>query len=536
MLPYLILGEDAYITIHDFLDQNVVIMAMLKSTGLMTRLRGIVPNMDGLDRSLFPFFTPFDVKMACYLLLPTYWAIIVYTFIYKVVAFVGMFLLVDSYIFKEKNRIASLLLSLGFALVPFYMELAISGAGFPLVIWAFLNLYYNRYITWSYISIAFYTFNSLLAYGGFFVLVLLSCFIVFDYLRTKELLKRVLYGFIFMSLVYVVANLGTIYSLFFSESFVSHRSEWVHSSTLGNDVLEFIKLLLFSQYHAGTLLALPILLLFIVVYSKYRKKYKVLPVVAILYCMVVGGILVGTLLKSAPIQLFVTIQFDRFYFFYPSVVYLLLFSICYVFIMQNQRCLLYLLVAYGLLCGVYFDTELKSNIRLLIGKELSSPSYRQFYDTELFGKIRTELKIPYDYTTKTVSVGLFPCVAEYNGFYTLDSYRVNYPIEYKRKFRKVISKELDKDDALKSNFDDWGSRCYVFSSELKEKGNQFLCSKKDDISVNNLDINTKALKELGCEYILSAVDIKNYKDLNLAYLNSYTTDQSYWNIRVYKLN
>ena len=76
----------------------------------------------------------------------------------------------------------------------------------------------------------------------------------------------------------------------------------------------------------------------------------------------------------------------------------------------------------------------------------------------------------------------------------------------------------------------------MFSAELKDKGNQFLCSKKDDISINHLDINTKALKDLGCEYILSAVDIKNYKDLNLSYINSYTTDQSYWDIRVYRLN
>ena len=58
MLPYIILGENAYITIHDFLDQNVVIMATLKKTGLLTSISGTVPNMDGLDRSLFPFFTP----------------------------------------------------------------------------------------------------------------------------------------------------------------------------------------------------------------------------------------------------------------------------------------------------------------------------------------------------------------------------------------------------------------------------------------------------------------------------------------------
>ena len=98
------------------------------------------------------------------------------------------------------------------------------------------------------------------------------------------------------------------------------------------------------------------------------------------------------------------------------------------------------------------------------------------------------------------------------------------------------SKELDKEDALRTYFDDWGSRCYVFSAELFKEGNQFLCSKLDDLSVNHLEINTEALKKLGCQYIFSAVDIQNYKDLNLAYINCYTTDLSFWNIRVYKLN
>lgn len=89
MLPYIILGENSFVYIHDFFDQNVPIIVDLKNNDLLSQFTGTVPNMEGLDRSLFPFFTPFDIKMVSYYFLPAYWAFVVYTFIYKVLAFCG---------------------------------------------------------------------------------------------------------------------------------------------------------------------------------------------------------------------------------------------------------------------------------------------------------------------------------------------------------------------------------------------------------------------------------------------------------------
>ena len=177
MLPYLILGEDAYITIHDFLDQEVGIIADLKNNGILTSMLGTVPNMDGLDRTLFQSFTPFDIKMVCSYLLPPYWAIICYTYLYKLLAFVGMFLLVDTYIMNRQHRWMAVWVSIMLALVPFYVLHGLSGIGLPLVIYAFLNLYHSRRLILSYVFIAVYTFNSMLAYGGFFALVILFVFL-----------------------------------------------------------------------------------------------------------------------------------------------------------------------------------------------------------------------------------------------------------------------------------------------------------------------------------------------------------------------
>jgi hypothetical protein len=532
MLPYLILGENAYVTIHDFLDQNVVIMATLKKTGLLTSINGVVPNMGGLDRALFPFFAPFDIKMLCYLLLPTYWAIVVYTFVYKAIAFLGMYLLIDTYIFQGKNKVLACLLSLGFAFVPFYMELALSGAGFPLVTWAFLNLYHNKNKVWSYIAIAFYTFNSLLAYGGFFFMAVLFCCMVYVFCCTKKISQNVFYGALLMGVVYIIANWGTFYSLFFSESFVSHRSEWVHYTPLKADVVEFFKIILFSQYHAGTLIAAPILLLYLFVWVKFRKRYTILNKVLFVYLIIVVGILIGMLLKLSHLQIFVSVQFDRFYFFYPSIVIMLLATICHVLIQENRLKWAIVLAVFGLFSGVVFDKEMKNNTKLLVHKQISEPTFRQFYDTELFDEVCSYLQVSPDYKTKTVSVGMFPAVAEYNGFYTLDSYRVNYPLEYKQEFRKIIASELDKSAELKDYYDKWGSRCYVFSSELKRK---YMFGKDCGVSIHHLDINTEQLRKMGCQYVLSAVPILNYEELDWDFEKSFTTDRSYWKIYLYKI-
>lgn len=556
MLPYFILGEEAYITIPDFMDQDVGIIAVLKNSGLLTSLTGTVPNMDGLDRTLFQSFTPFDLKMLCAFILPSYWSIVIYTFLYRVLAFWGMFLLVDSYIMNFQYRWITVWISFIFAVVPFYVLHGLSGMGLPMIIYAFINLYHSKKIWFSYFLLAVYTFNSMLAYGGFFVLAILFVVLCWDYYKQRIIRKHILAGAALMCFVYVITNWGNIYSMFFSQSFVSHRTEWIYSRSFVDEIIFLLKLISFSNNYAGSMLALPILVLFSYILWKYRDLYPQLNKIASLYFLIIVGVVVGLLLKHLQIHLFVEVQLDRFYFFYPAVIILMLASCCMIYLSKKKKNVVIILILLGLFSVECLNGEFWNNVTMrMMGTKpeyyalkqtnknsimrgiyerfyMTHPNYRQFFDKKLFSSIHKDLGTKGDYKTKVVSVGLFPCVAEYNGFYTLDSYRVNYPIDYKYKFRKVIAKELEKDGSIRSYFDNWGSRCYILSSEL---GNHFLFSKNDDNVVKHLDIDTKALKGLGCQYIFSAVEIGNYRDLNLDYINSYTSSDSYYNIRVYKL-
>ena len=57
----------------------------------------------------------------------------------------------------------------------------------------------------------------------------------------------------------------------------------------------------------------------------------------------------------------------------------------------------------------------------------------------------------------------------------------------------------------------------------------------ENIVLDNFEIDTDALKGLGCDYIFSAVKINNSDELNLTLLDVFTTDTSKIEIYVYEL-
>jgi hypothetical protein len=90
-----------------------------------------------------------------------------------------------------------------------------------------------------------------------------------------------------------------------------------------------------------------------------------------------------------------------------------------------------------------------------------------------------------------------------------------------------------KSEQLRTYFDTWGGRCYVFVSELVH-GN-WLYTKNKNGMVSNLDLNTNELLDLGGEYIFSAVEIKNYDENKLALLKVFESKASVWRIYLYKV-
>ena len=119
ILPYIIYGEESYITIHDFLDSTIAhIQAILNNNAYFDWSKEI-PILSGIPR--LSFVATYDIKTLPFLFLSTYWAIVVNIFLVKTVAFIGLFLLLDKYILNEGKYkyLINLGISICFTFIPF---------------------------------------------------------------------------------------------------------------------------------------------------------------------------------------------------------------------------------------------------------------------------------------------------------------------------------------------------------------------------------------------------------------------------------
>jgi hypothetical protein len=157
-------------------------------------------------------------------------------------------------------------------------------------------------------------------------------------------------------------------------------------------------------------------------------------------------------------------------------------------------------------------------------------SFSEFYALPTFEQIKSDITEPLE-SFRVVSLGMYPSVAQFNGFYTLDSYQNLYPLAYKRAFRPLISFELAKNEQMRKYYDEWGHRCYFYSAELWDNC-QFFCASSPE-PINDLQFDQKAFLKMGGRYIISAVEIKNASILGLQLVGNYPSKK--WSIRLYKL-
>lgn len=534
MMPYVLLGENAYIIPDDFLDSTIGHLNNIIKNGQFFSFSSNIPLMEGIARSSVAFASPLELKALFFTILPTYWAIVVNIFLVKVIAFVGMFLLLNKYVAKEYSML-NFIASFAFCLVPFYEDYGISSAGIPIVCYALMNLKNKECTIVNLLLILLYGIYSSFALSGLFVCFFFFVFIIASWYEDKRINWYLLSAFTLLCAIYLATNWYIIEGFFFPSKTISHRYEWVNTSSIPSLLFEIIGYILYSQYHAGSFLAFPILFIFLLVYIAYRKKETKIRFLFYILLTLIFFIAIGSFSKMIPMKLFTSFQFDRFYFLYPALCFILFAKSIEFLYSDKKKWAVIFSVLTVLGCVAIPNRELLINLNKLAGIEKTHRiSYQEFYDQQLFANIGKDLNLTQDYSIKVVSLGIYPSIAEYNGFWCLDGYLISYSLDYKHKFRKTIARELKKNESLRKYYDEWGSRCYLFSTELDKKGNRYLCSKEDNYNIN-LDIDTKALKGIGCQYIISAIDIKNYTKLGLSFINSYTTPNSYWNIRVYKI-
>lgn len=567
MLPNIILGKDSYLFFFDTWDSEIFFYKL--NAKYFTQINGTIPEvMNGLEVGSVNVFSP--IQTLVYMVLDEYWAFVFNDFWVRVIGFLGIYLLLDK-ILDGQNKFISFFSGIVLAYLPVFSIYGTSMFGQAMLAYALWNLIENKRKISSYAYIVFFGISSSLILTGFYILAIILLLAIV--LNIKKGLKQALpvyLSFLIITALYFLTHFKMIYNLVF-QNFVSMRIERVTGS---RTFVDFLVLFFGGHMHAISVQVYAFLALMPVVVIFFIKlKTKTLNPTDKKYLNIIW-LLLGYNLLAALINSFYYskagiwlssrlgflegFQYRRVFFSYP-VTWNLIFGLSLFLLYQwgvfdfvkNLKtkltkpvlraislCLAFLF-AFGV-TTIYesvskeFRYVYLQNVQRLFYRQAIKDgyiSYNQLVDQELFDLIKKHInQSEQDY--RVVSVGIYPVVASMNGFYTLDGYFQLYSLRYKHEFRQIIAGELEKSPELKAYFDQWGNKCYVFSAEL---GRYYEYSKNANISIN-LDINTAKLKEMGGEYIFSAVEIKNYQQLNLSFEGVFTTPQSYFKVYLYQAN
>lgn len=545
-VPYMILGTGSVFEIHDQLDETLFTY-ILSARYLGSGIKVYPELLNGVNAGGMLPAAPAFVLL--YVWLPRFTAFVIQYFIVSACGFYGMYLCV------RRSTGSSFLACLAgglFCMLPVQPVYGLSVLGVPLLACCFWNLYEEKYKVLSLLGIIWFGLTTHLVLIGYVVLSLLVLS-AFWMLWRKQ--KKTWYfgGMLLLLLVYIAINYELFAELFLGgNGFVSHREEFVN---YGQEWWPAVKtVFLESAQHAPSLhkyLILPIVgavLWGSIRYQKLSKEQKR-----------TYGLLAGTLLLLVLIAVFYGIcncqavadwqnhrqgflryfQAERYYWAYPSLWYL---AMAWAFDFIRKECkkvpplwiwLMLAVLALPTVKLVIGSGNFYRNVNQIRNSEITGyMTWEDYYAEDVMEQIDTY--IGRDKTTyRVASLGMSPAVPLFYGFYCIDGYSNNYALSYKHEFRKIIEKELAKREDTRIYFDEWGSRCYVFSSQ---SGAYWYLKKDADFIYDDLELNTAKMKEMGCDYLFAAARIEHPEKLHLTLEGSFDTKESYYRVYLYRID
>jgi hypothetical protein len=532
--PYFLLGEDAHMRIHDNLDSNIAwYKVLIRSGELFGSVDAVISQIiNGLPRNAFG--TEFSGIVWLHALFPSIYAYGLSQTITRVFAFIGMYLLLKKHFIKAPEwswiRVG---VALAFALTPFWPSGMLSTLGMPLALWAFLNIRAGERSWVNYLVLTLLPFYSSLVLGFFFFLSAMGILWVVDVVRGKGWNVRFLLAIVYMSAIYLAIEYRLVHSMLFSTEPTS-RDEYFHARLpLWRVIRLTFKNYVLGHNHVMTVHGLVILpVTFIALYVVWKQKrwseektFLFLHVLNLaLSTWYAFWFYKGWVPLTERFDLLDKFNFARYHFLRPLVIYVLFALSLKILWRQGkawQRMSLCFIAAQLLVLTVFNEEIVYRN----------KPSFKEFYAEKQFAEIKEYIGLPVE-EYRVASIGIHPAIAQYNGFYTLDTYNNFYPLSYKHRFREIIAQELKKDQKLREYFDEWGGRCYIFVDEL---GKHYMFKKHSQKKIKHLQLNMDVFWGMGGRYILSALPIENATENQLKLEKVFHSHESAWKIHLYKV-
>lgn len=518
-LLFVLLGTNSVVTYHDQLDGEV--LCYLYHAKYLFQNSTIPEFMNGAGaNALTP---PAPLFILFYKLLPPFAAFVVCRYIGMITGFIGLYLLLTK---GKVHPVIACLCGVLFAYLPLLSVYGLSMYGIPLAAWLLWRLCetekeQKRQAVFLLVVLFIFACSSSLVLSGF--AVLLGVFFVGIVWRQAR--KSISYwcGFGALTFGYLVCNRSLVAQVLgIGQTYVTHKEEMVLGKTSFFDLFWnlFINGIEHAQSYQKWIVFLTVCI-FIAGVCKKEWQNGYWRMLGILFITAAGIALLSAGYESTPVLSLrnrlggaaVWFQFSRIYWLYPALWYAALGLALQwlVSLPVKKRTRRYAvgigLAVYGMTAvTVLWAGDWKMNVKNLLLQKSEGISWQEFYAEDVMTQVQEYL---YETTNeqpeayRVVSLGICPAAALYNGFYCLDGYSNNYPLEYKHRFRQVIEPELQKSMYLTEYFDTWGNRCYLCSSETPG----YYTVEKGGFYYADFEMNVEAFQELGGKYVLSAAYI-----------------------------
>lgn len=549
MAPHILLWSNTHIPIHDHLDADAALAKVLADDHYLFAPNSVVvaPVMGGISRQdLGSEFNPYNLL---FLAFPPLVALIINEVLMRTIALIGMALLLSDHILADhpKKALIACLVAAAFATLNFWSPGGTVVAGVPMLAWAYLNLRNGKF-SWNEAGAAvLFALYGNPVYIAPFVLLVLACFTIWDLLHGAYWKVLFTTGFsALLLLVYAVVDWRLIASLLSGSASASQRIEmvspWFNTAGVPFGIF-FASIFIARSGQSHIILPLTILMLATwgLVWTRVLKAdcVQITDLGRRMVAWMAAAAFIGAICAlwytdsiqqqwhSLGLPFFDWSRFENLLFTAWFVIFALALAMMETAGRQWRTITIPMVTAIALLQSVNDLAHTAQYADWIKGL----PGFRSFYSEALFSSIRND--IGRDRATYRVgSIGIFPSIALWNGFYTIDGLLPYYPLDYKKRFRAVIAGELAKDSTWRNYYDHSGARVFLFSTALSRC--DFLCTKKRAPASINLDIDTDAFRRLGGRYLLSVSQIRNARALRLTFVKEYDSRESPWRIFLYR--
>ena len=445
---------------HDTLDSEVVYNQILGKFYRTWQPESIALNG---QIPIFTFSRLLQPMSLLYSINNAWWAYALSDILVRSISFLGMYWLAKQ---QKLPTYIAVLLAICFTTSISYSVYLLSIAGLPLLWYAFLQA--KHVSTYQFLGlcaiVAFIGSNTALALSGIFIAPILLPIIYF--LFHEPISWRHLKLWIIWGLGLFLGNANLFYTQFVNTT-TWHRSDWHIPVYPDTSVSYFLYTWLKSAaginwYHVSYPFIFALGTLFLGLCIARKRSKSGLLCAGIWLSMTLLYAFSHTHLSNSLRQInpiFVTFQWDRFYFLYSTIVIL---GILFVWkAIDNdkwsKRLLIFGITA-QIICNIAWTPHWYNTVRWIMGKPIA-PSFTAYYRLKEFEIIKEKTN-----NQPVMSVGLDPMIATMNGLHSIDGYYVMYPLTYKHAFRSIIAKSAEQAGKM-AYFDDWGSRIYAFYPE-----------------------------------------------------------------------